>query len=122
MRTHSGGATGPGGSAPADLRGNVLEDALDGVRVVVHTQLVRDSQEQRIGSGDGFVPGELFDQDVGLRGVRAAEDGAGGRVDVADLILVPSVAAEVGAVAVVDEREDAAANRHARFTPMPGLL
>ena len=67
-------------------------------------------------------PGEFLDQHVGFRGVRAAEDGARVRVDVADLVLVAGVASEVRPVAVVDEREDAAADRHARLTPVSGLL
>src|SRR5436190_20833902 len=92
-------------SAPSELRGDVFEDAPDGVNVIVHAQLVRDGQEQRVGSGDGLIGRELFDQDMGLSGVRAAEDGACVRVDVADLVMVTSVASEVGLVPVVDERE-----------------
>ena len=72
------------GSAPAELRGDKREDAPDGVGVVVDAQLVRDGQEQRVGGGDGLVLGELFDQHIGLGGVRAAENRAGVRVDVAD--------------------------------------
>src|SRR5439155_23970366 len=60
--------------------------------------------------------------EVGLVGVRAAKDCASVRVDVADLVLVASVASEVGSIALVDEREDAAAHRDARLTLVPGLL
>jgi hypothetical protein len=56
-------------SAPAELRGDKLEDAVDGVGVVVHAQLVRDGQEQGVGGGDGLVHGELLDQHVGFGGV-----------------------------------------------------
>ena len=63
-----------------------------------------------------------FDQHVGFGGVRAAEDRARVGVDVADLVLVAPVASEVGAVAVVDEREDAAAHGDARLSLVPGLL
>ena len=59
---------------------------------------------------------------LGFAGVRSAEDGAGVGVDVADLILVASVASEVGPVEIVDERKDAAAHGDARLTLVPGLL
>ena len=79
-------------SAPAEFRSDVLEDAFEHVGVVVHTQLVRDREEQRIGRLDSLVAREFFDQQVGFRGVRAAEDGPRVRVDVADLVLVSGVA------------------------------
>src|SRR5216684_1113131 len=101
-----------GGSAPAEVRSDVLEDAFEHVGVVVHTQLVRDREEQRIGRLDRLVAREFFDQHVGFRGVRAAEDGPRVRVDVADLVPV----------AGVDEREDAAADRYAWLTPMSSVL
>src|SRR5438552_1277558 len=109
-------------SAPTEFRSNVLEDAFEHVGVVVHTQLVRDCEEQRVGRLDSFVAREFFDQHVWFRGVRAAEDGPRVRVDVADLVLVAGVATKVRPVAVVDEREDAAADRHAWLTPMSGVL
>ena len=74
-------------SSPSKFWRDVLEDALDDVRVVLHAQLVRHRQEQRVGGGDSFVFGELFDERLGFRCVRAAEDGACVGVDVADLIL-----------------------------------
>src|SRR6185503_9406922 len=49
-------------------------------------------------------------------------DGARVRVDVTDLVLAASVASKVGAVAVVDEREDATAHRDTRLTLVPGLF
>src|SRR6185369_12016838 len=52
----------------------------------------------------------------------AAEDGPRAGVDVADLVPVTSVAAEVRPVAVVDDREDAAADGHAWFTSVSGVL
>jgi hypothetical protein len=86
----------------------VLEDALDHVRVVVDPQRVGHCQQQRVGGCDRLVCGQLLDEDVGLGGVRAAEDRSRVRVDVADLIAIVRVPAEVGTVPVVDEREDAA--------------
>src|SRR5436190_537312 len=109
-------------SAPAEFRSDVLEDAFEHVGVVIHTQLVRDREEQRIGRLDGLVAREFSDQHVGFGGVRTAEDGPRVRVDVADLVLVAGVATEVRPVAVVDEREDAAADRHAWLTPVSGVL
>src|SRR5262245_35018392 len=56
-------------SAPAEFRSDEFEDALDRVCVVVHTQLVRDREEQGISRRDGLVAGELLNQRVGLPGV-----------------------------------------------------
>src|SRR4029077_16669389 len=69
-----------------------------------------------------LVAREFFDQHVGFGGVRTAENSPGVRVDVPDLVLVAGVATEVRPVAVVDEREDAAADRHAWLTPVSGVL
>src|SRR5260370_20809188 len=113
---------GGGRSAPAEFRSDVLEDAFEHVGVVVHTQLVRDREEQRVGCLDGLVAREFFHQYVGFRGVRPPEDGPRVRVDVADLVPVAGVSAKVRAVAIVDERENAAADRHARLTLVPGVL
>src|SRR5687768_11135097 len=92
-------------SAPAEFRSDVLEDAFEQVGVVVHTQLVRDREEQRIGHPDSLVAREFFDQYVGFGGVRTAENGPRVCIDVADLVLVAGVATEIRPVAVVDERE-----------------
>ena len=46
---------------PAELWSDVLQDALDDVRVVLHAQLVRNRQEQRVRRGDGLILGELLD-------------------------------------------------------------
>src|SRR6185503_12864649 len=109
-------------SAPAQLGSDILENALEHVGVVVHAELIGDREEQRIRCHDRLVTGELFDERVGLTRVRAAEDGTRVGVDVADLILVVGVATEIRAVAVIDDREDAAAHGHARLTPVSGLL
>jgi len=79
-------------------------------------------EKQRIGRLDSLVAREFLDQHVGFCGVRAAEDGPRVRVDVPDLVLVTGVATEVRPVAVVDEREDAAADRHAWLTLVSGVL
>ena len=82
-------------SAPSEFRRDVLEDALDRVRVVVDAERVRHGEKQCVGSGDRFVGREFFDEHVGLGGVRAAEDRARVAVDEADLILIARLAAEV---------------------------
>src|SRR5690606_17833541 len=115
----SGG--GGGGSAPAEGRGDVGEHRLDQVGVVVHAELVGHGEQEGVGGGDRLVAGELVDEDVGLGGVGAAEDRPGGVVDVADLVLALAAPAEVGAVAVVDDGHDRAADRHARLAVPAGL-
>src|SRR5690606_23312093 len=53
-------------------------------------------------------------------GVGAPEDRAGSLVQVADLVAVVALAAEVGEVALVDQGEDAPAHRHARLPRVTG--
>ncbi len=93
----------------------MLEDRLDDVGVVVDAELVGHSEEERIGFGDGLVFLQLFDEHVRLRGIAAAEHGAPVVTEEADRVRALAVAAEIGAVAIVHQREDAAADRH------PGL-
>src|SRR3954471_6046787 len=109
-------------STPTELRRDVLEDALEHVRVVVHSQRVRDGQEQRIGGGNRLVRGKFLHELVRLRSIRTAEDGARGRVDVADLIALARIASKVRTVAVVNQRKDAAADRYARLARVSGFL
>jgi hypothetical protein len=90
--------------------------------VVVDTELIGDGQQERVGFCDGFVFRELPDKDVRLGGVAAAEDGLGVVAEEADLVLVLTAAPEIGAVALVDQREDAAADRHPRRARVSGRL
>src|SRR6202035_1959874 len=89
---------------------------------VGNAQLVRDGQQQRVGLGDGLVLLELFDQGIRLGGVATAEDRARVRVDESDLVAAVARAPEISAVAIVDQRKDAAADRDARLALMAGLL
>src|SRR5262245_3156461 len=82
-------------SAPTEFRRDVFENALERMCVVVHAQLVRNREEQRIGRRDGLVARELYDQHVGFCGVRAAADRPRVGVDITDLTLVSAVAAEL---------------------------
>ena len=65
---------------------------------------------------------ELLDQHVRLGRVGAAEDGAGLLVQIADLVLLLTLVAEIHPVAVVDQREDAAADRYTRLAVIACFL
>src|SRR5215472_15909383 len=92
------------------------------MRVVRNAQLVRDSQKQCVSLGDRLVLRQLLDEGVRLSGIATTEDRLGLLVDEADLVLVLPPASEVGAIAIFDEGEDAAADRDPRFTRIAGLL
>ncbi len=100
----------------------MFEDRLDDVGVVVDTKLIRDGQEQCVSLCDSFVFRELLDEEVRLGGVAAAENGAPVVAEEADAVFVLAVAPEIGAVAIVHQREDAAADRHPRLALMTGGL
>ena len=87
------------------------QNRFDHMGIVGHAQLVGDGQQQRIGLGDRLVLLQLFDEDVRLRGTASSEDGACLFVDITDLIDFLAAAGEIGAIAIVDEREDAATDR-----------
>src|SRR5580692_5460907 len=95
-------------SAPAKARCDVFKDSLDDMGVVVDTKLIRDGQEQRVSFGDGFVFRELLNENVRLGGVAAAKNGACVVAEEADAVLVLVLAPEIGTVAVVHQRKDAA--------------
>jgi hypothetical protein len=96
---------------------DMLQDRLDDVGIVVDAELVRHGQQQRIGLGDRLVLPAAARSASGLGGIRAAEDRA---LVVDDSRSGPGLAAaEIGAVAVVDQREDAAADRDARLRSWP---
>ena len=88
----------------------MLEDRLDDVGIVVDAELIGHGQQQRVGLGDAFVLLELLDEHVRLGGVAAAEDGALLFAEQSDLVPLLAAAPEVHAVALVDQREDAAAD------------
>src|SRR4051812_12281444 len=90
--------------------------------VVGDAQLVGDGQEQGVRFGNGFIRPELLDQRIRLGCVAAAEDRPGPLVDESDLVLPVTLVSEIGAVAVVDQREDAAADRDPRLARMAGFL
>src|SRR5207253_1583294 len=107
------------GSAPAELRRDVPQDAVEDVRVVVDAELVRHGEQQGVRGRHGLVLGQLLDQLVRLAGVGLPEAGDA-PVDVADLVTAGRVVAEVRAVEVAHEREDAPAHGHARLARVAG--
>ena len=98
------GARGPIGSAPAQRRRDMRQDAFQHVRIVIDAQLVWHGQQQRVGFGDRLILAQLLDQPVGLRGIGAAEHGAH-IVDDANLVAVLP-AAEILPVLIVHQGED----------------
>ena len=96
-------------SPPAEFGGNVAQHAVQEVRVVVDTELVRNRQKQRVCRCDRLVLGEIDDQPVRLPGVGLAESG-NASVEVADLVPAAGLPTEVCAIHVADDRKDAAAH------------
>src|SRR4029077_16512239 len=94
--------------APPQGGSDLGQNRFDHMRVVGNAQLVGNGQQQRIGLGDGFVFPKLLDQQLRLGGITAAEDRACVRVDESDLVVTVARAPEISAVAIVDQREDAA--------------
>src|SRR5262245_61982837 len=54
------------GSAPSETRGDMGENRLDDVRVVVDAQLIWHGQQQRVGLRDSLVSRQLLDENVRL--------------------------------------------------------
>src|SRR5271170_1107995 len=100
----------------------MFKDRFNDMGVVVDTELIGDGQEERVGLGDSFVLGELLNENVRLGGVAAAKDGSCVVAEEADRVLVLVSAAEIGTVAIVHQRKDAAADRHPRLARMTGRL
>src|SRR6185503_21345213 len=89
--------------------------------VIGDAQLVGDGQEQRVGRRDGVVLPELLDERIRLGGIAATKDRSRARVDEADLVPVLAGASEIGAIAIVDQRKNAAADRDPRLARMASL-
>src|ERR1700677_1069540 len=109
-------------AAPAERRGDVGQNRLDDMGIIGDAELVGDGQEQGIGLRDSFIPLQLLDEDVRGGGIASAEDRPRPLVEIAALVRFLAPAPEVGAIAIVDEREDAAADRNARLQLMASLL
>ena len=92
------------------------------MRVVGDPKLVRDCQKQRVGLRDPLVLLELAHQTVRLGRIASPEDRARLLVDEADLVPLLAATAEIGAIAIIDQRKNAAAHRHAGFTRMTRLF
>src|SRR4051794_3432250 len=92
------------------------------MRAIIDAQLVRDRQQQRIGFRNRLVLPQLLDQRIRLCRITPTEDRARPRVDEADLVFAAALAAEIGAVAIVDQRKNAAADGDAGLTAVAGVL
>src|SRR3569833_1221472 len=127
-RFRSGSSSDQGGSrtmiasAPTKQKNKKRQVRLDDVCIVGDAQLIGDREQERIGLGDGLILLELLDQNVRLGCVAAAKDCARAGVDEADLVFTLALVTEIGAVAFVDQREDAAADRDSRFTHVTGFF
>src|ERR1022692_1977847 len=107
-------------SAPAKLRRNVAQDRIEDVGAVVDTKLIGDSQQQGVGGGDRLILGQLLDERLGFPGISFAE-ARYTAVDEPNLVLRVALAAEIRAVEVIDDGENAAADRDTRFAGVAGL-
>src|SRR3984957_11871262 len=108
--------------APPQGGSDVGQDRFDHMRVVSNAQLVGDGQQQRVGLGDRLVFPELLDQYIRLGSIAAAEDRASPFVDESDLVIILAPAPEIGAIAIIHQREDAAADRGPWLASMACLL
>ena len=97
------------------------QNCLQNMHVVGNTQLVRDRQQKCIGFGDRVVFSELFNEHVRLGGIATAKN-CTRIINVADLILFLRAASEIEAIAIIGQREDAAANRDARCSGMASVF
>src|ERR1700742_3501949 len=88
------------------------------MRIVGDAKLVRNGQKEGVGLCDGFVRLELFDENVWLGGIAATEDRACLLVNKTDLVHLLTPPAKVRSIAIVNERENAAADRHAGLARM----
>lgn len=55
------GRPGPSLSAPAECRGNMLQDCLENMHIILNAKLVRHRQQQRVRFGNGLIPRKLID-------------------------------------------------------------
>src|ERR1700690_2758189 len=108
-------------STPPERRGHMGQNRLQHMYVVGNAQLVRDGQEESVGFGNRIVFSELFNEHIGLGGIAPAKNGTG-IIDVTDLISFLRPPPEVSAVAIIGQREDAAADRDAWCSGMARLF
>src|SRR5688572_14918331 len=83
------------GSAPAHSRRDVRQNALDHMRVVVHPELVRHGEEERVRLGDRLVFLELRNEHVRLGRKAPPEDRTRPLVEETDLVAPLPAPAEI---------------------------
>src|ERR1700683_1888401 len=90
-------------SAPTERWRDVGQDRFRDMRVVIHTELVGDSQQQCVGRGDCLVLPELLDKHVRFRGIAPTEDRPIPFVDETKLVLVVTAVSEISTVPFIDQ-------------------
>src|SRR5688572_26846178 len=75
-------------STPTESGGDLCQNRLDDVSIVVDAELIRNGQEQRISRRDGFILCELLDKDARLGGIAATENCPGVFANQPNLIFV----------------------------------
>src|SRR5664279_444223 len=109
-------------SAPPQSGRDLGQNRFDHMCVVGNPQLVGYGQQQRVGLGDSFVFSELLDEYLRLGGIASAEDRPGPLVDETDLVIIFPPVPEIATIAIIHQREDAAADRDPRLASMARLL
>src|SRR5580658_4985648 len=92
------------------------------MRIVSNAKLVWDGQQKRVCFRNRRVLLELLDQHIRLSRIGPAKDRLSGAINVAELIAVLLPTTEIGTIAVVYKRKDAAANRDTRSPSVTGLF
>src|SRR5690606_1273006 len=108
-------------SPPAERRSDVREDRLYNMGIIVDPELVGDREQQRVGLGNGFVLFQFFNQNIRLICIGAAKYGTCVGLDISELVRA-LVISEIRPVAIIDQRENATADRYARLMNVPRLL
>src|SRR5580692_2060852 len=122
MGRQEGGRQRTRDSAPAESRGDGGQYSLHDMGIVGNAQLIRDGEQEGVRLGDCVVLLKLFDQDVRFSGVGTAEDRSRGFVKEADLVLFFAASPEIGAITIVGQCEDTAADRNAWSASMARFL
>jgi hypothetical protein len=106
--------------APTQSRGDG-ENCLQHRRIVNNAKLVWEGQQECVCLHDGLILLELLDQHIRLRRIGPAKDPSGA-INIAEMISVLLLTTEIGTIAVVYERKDAAADGNTRSPGMTGLF
>src|SRR5580698_9180438 len=92
------------------------------MRIVGNAQLVWYGQQQGVCLRDRLILPKLLDENIRLSSIAAAKDRPRAFVQEADLVLFLAASSKIGAIAVVDQCKDTAANRNARSACVASFL